>query len=160
MPRSVVAAWLLALLIGVVAGLRTMTAPTGVSWAAHLGWLDLRGTWLAFLGYAWTPWILSVLALAGWRPHSVAVSRPRGIVWIEGAQSIWTMPAIGQPVLVLRDDAQTLEARVSPQRTLDRLRLRPLQPVRNRSAQLPGTRAALSGVGRGRWLSSMASRRP
>ena len=63
MPRSVVAAWLLALLIGVVAGLRTMTAPTGVSWAAQLGWLDLRGTWLAFLGYAWTPWIMSVLAL-------------------------------------------------------------------------------------------------
>jgi uncharacterized membrane protein len=63
MPGSVVAAWLPALLIGVVAGLRTMTAPTGVSWAAHLGWLDLRGTWLAFLGYAWTPWIMSVLAL-------------------------------------------------------------------------------------------------
>ena len=63
MPRSVVAAWLLALLIGVVAGLRTMTAPTAVSWAAHLGWLDLRGTWLAFLGYAWTPWIMTALAL-------------------------------------------------------------------------------------------------
>jgi uncharacterized membrane protein len=63
MPGSVVAAWLFALLIGVVAGLRTMTAPTAVSWAAHLGWLDLRGTWLAFLGYAWTPWIMSVLAL-------------------------------------------------------------------------------------------------
>jgi uncharacterized membrane protein len=63
MPGSVVAAWLLALLIGVVAGLRTMTAPTAVSWAAHLGWLDLRGTWLAFLGYAWTPWIMSVFAL-------------------------------------------------------------------------------------------------
>ena len=63
MPRSVVAAWMLALLIGIVAGLRTMTAPTGMSWAAHLGWLDLRGTWLAFLGYVWTPWILSVLAL-------------------------------------------------------------------------------------------------
>ena len=63
MPRSVGAAGLLALLIGVVAGLRTMTAPTGVSWAAHLGWLDLSGTWLAFSGYAWTPWIMSVLAL-------------------------------------------------------------------------------------------------
>ena len=63
MLGSVVAAWLLALLIGIVAGLRTMTAPTAASWAAHLGWLDLRGTWLAFLGYAWTPWIMSVLAL-------------------------------------------------------------------------------------------------
>ena len=56
--------WLLALLIGVVAGLRTMTAPTAVSWAAQLGWLDLRDTWLAFLGYTWTPWTMSALAIA------------------------------------------------------------------------------------------------
>ena len=63
MPESVLAACLLALLIGVVAGLRAMTAPTAVSWAAHLGWLDLHSTWLAFLSYAWTAWILSVLAL-------------------------------------------------------------------------------------------------
>ncbi len=54
---------LLAFLIGAVAGLRTMTAPAAVSWAAQLGWLGLGGTWLAFLGYAWTPWILSLLAL-------------------------------------------------------------------------------------------------
>jgi uncharacterized membrane protein len=60
----IVDAWLLALLIGVVAGLRTMTAPAAVSWAAQLGWLDLRDTWLAFLGYAWTPWIMSALAIA------------------------------------------------------------------------------------------------
>jgi uncharacterized membrane protein len=55
--------YLLALLIGVVAGLRTMTAPAAVSWAAHLGWLDLSGTWLAFLGGAWARWILTLLAL-------------------------------------------------------------------------------------------------
>ena len=52
----------LATLIGVIAGLRTMMAPAAVSWAAALGWLDLSGTWLAFLGYTWTPWILTVLA--------------------------------------------------------------------------------------------------
>ena len=63
MPRSVWTVALLALLMGVVAGLRTMTAPAAVSWAAYLGWLDLRGSWLAFLGYAWTPWIMSLLAL-------------------------------------------------------------------------------------------------
>ncbi len=56
-------AYLLALFIGVVAGLRAMTAPAAVSWAAHLGWLRLDDTWLAFLGYAWTPWILTVLAI-------------------------------------------------------------------------------------------------
>lgn len=52
-----------AFLIGVIAGLRAMTAPAAVSWAAWLGWLDLSGTWLAFLGYAWTPYILTVLAV-------------------------------------------------------------------------------------------------
>jgi uncharacterized membrane protein len=54
---------LLSFLIGVVAGLRTMTAPTAVSWASRLGTLDLSGTWLAFLGGRWTPWILTLLAL-------------------------------------------------------------------------------------------------
>ncbi|RCS23213.1 DUF4126 domain-containing protein [Phyllobacterium salinisoli] len=57
------AIYLLALLIGIVAGLRAMTAPAAVSWAAHLGYLNLEGTWLAFLGYAWTPYILSLAAI-------------------------------------------------------------------------------------------------
>ncbi|MBI2824885.1 MAG: DUF4126 family protein [Planctomycetia bacterium] len=55
--------YLLALLLGVVAGLRTMTAPAMVSWAAHLGRLDLAGTWLAFLGNVWATGILTLLAL-------------------------------------------------------------------------------------------------
>jgi uncharacterized membrane protein len=56
--------YVLAFLIGVVAGLRSMTAPAVVSWAARLGWLPLENTWLAFLGSAITPYILSVLAIA------------------------------------------------------------------------------------------------
>ena len=52
-----------ALLIGIVAGLRAMTAPAAVSWAAHLGWLHLGNSWLAFLGYAFTPWIFTALAI-------------------------------------------------------------------------------------------------
>jgi len=55
--------YLLALMIGVVAGLRAMTAPTMVSWAAHLGVLDLSGTWLAFFGNVWARWILTLFAL-------------------------------------------------------------------------------------------------
>ena len=55
---------LLAFLIGVVAGLRAMTAPAVVSWAARLGWIQLAGTPLAFLGYAWTPYIVTLAALA------------------------------------------------------------------------------------------------
>jgi uncharacterized membrane protein len=55
--------YILAFLIGVVAGLRSMTAPAAVSWAARLGWLRLENTWLAFLGFAATPYIFTVLAL-------------------------------------------------------------------------------------------------
>jgi len=53
-----------AFLIGVIAGLRSLTAPAAVSWAARLGWLHLENTGLAFLGYAATPYILTVLAVA------------------------------------------------------------------------------------------------
>lgn len=52
-----------AFFIGIVAGLRSMTAPAAVSWAARLGWLNLEGTPLSFLGMAATPYILSLLAV-------------------------------------------------------------------------------------------------
>ena len=56
--------YLLALLIGVVAGLRAMTAPAAVSWAAYLGWLPVQDSWAWFMGHWLTPWIFSVLAIA------------------------------------------------------------------------------------------------
>ena len=55
--------FVLAFLIGVVAGLRSMTAPAAVSWAARLGCVHLENTWMAFLGFAATPFVVSVLAL-------------------------------------------------------------------------------------------------
>lgn len=55
--------YLAALLLGVVAGLRAMTAPAAVSWAAALGVLKLSGTPLAFLGAAATPWIVTAVAV-------------------------------------------------------------------------------------------------
>jgi len=54
---------LLALLLGVVAGLRAMAAPAAASWLAHLGLLHVGGTSLAFLGSAWARWLLTLLAL-------------------------------------------------------------------------------------------------
>jgi uncharacterized membrane protein len=53
----------LAFLIGVVAGLRALTAPAAVSWAARLGWLHLENTGLSVLGGAAAPWILGVMAV-------------------------------------------------------------------------------------------------
>jgi uncharacterized membrane protein len=54
---------LLALSIGIVAGLRSLTAPAVVAWAAHLGWINLHGSPLAFMGTKWTVVIFTVLAL-------------------------------------------------------------------------------------------------
>ena len=55
---------LLAAGIGFVAGLRSLTAPAAVSWAAHLGWLHLQGSPLAFMGSTAAVAIFSILALA------------------------------------------------------------------------------------------------
>jgi len=52
-----------ALLLGIIAGLRALMAPTIVSWAALLGVLNLSESWFAFLGYRWAPWLLSILAI-------------------------------------------------------------------------------------------------
>src|SRR5687768_1541634 len=57
------ATYLLAFLLGMVAGLRSMTSPAAVSWAARLGWLRLENSPLAFLGFAATPYILTALAI-------------------------------------------------------------------------------------------------
>jgi uncharacterized membrane protein len=54
----------LAVLIGIVAGLRAFTAPAAISLAVHYGYIGVANTPLAFLGYRWTPWILLLLALA------------------------------------------------------------------------------------------------
>jgi uncharacterized membrane protein len=56
-------ALLLAFGIGVVAGLRSLTAPAVVAWAAHLGWLNLHGSPLAFMGSLWAVAIFTLLAL-------------------------------------------------------------------------------------------------
>jgi len=54
---------LLAFLIGLVAGLRSLMAPTAVAWGAHLGWINLHGTPLKFMGSALGVGFFSVLAL-------------------------------------------------------------------------------------------------
>jgi uncharacterized membrane protein len=56
--------YLLALGIGIVAGLRSLTAPAAVSWAAHLDWLDLHGSIFSFMGSTTPVAIFSLLAAA------------------------------------------------------------------------------------------------
>lgn len=57
------AIYLLALLIGLVAGLRAMTAPAAVAWGIWLGWLPLAGTWAGFMGHWIAVAIFTALAL-------------------------------------------------------------------------------------------------
>jgi uncharacterized membrane protein len=54
---------LLAFLIGVVSGLRSVTAPAVVAWGAHLNWLNLRNTALSFMASTAAVVIFSLLAL-------------------------------------------------------------------------------------------------
>ncbi|OBI69860.1 DUF4126 domain-containing protein [Mycobacterium sp. E796] len=54
---------LLALAIGIVAGLRSLTAPAVVAWGAYLGWLDLHGTWASWMGNIITAIVFTLLAI-------------------------------------------------------------------------------------------------
>jgi uncharacterized membrane protein len=55
--------YLLAIVIGVVAGLRAFTPIAAISWAAWLGWIDLGATPLAFLGSIIAVIILTLVAI-------------------------------------------------------------------------------------------------
>lgn len=54
--------YVLALLIGMIAGLRALTAPAAAAWAARLGWLPLAGYPLVWLGGLVPVLVFSALA--------------------------------------------------------------------------------------------------
>ena len=54
---------LLAFLIGVIAGLRSLTAPAALAWAAHRNWLNLHNTPLSFIGSIAAVVIFTLLAV-------------------------------------------------------------------------------------------------
>jgi uncharacterized membrane protein len=70
--------------IGFVAGLRSLTAPAAVSWAACLGWLDLHGSPLAFMGSRVAVAIFSLLAIAEYvvdlLPRTPSRTRPGSLI--------------------------------------------------------------------------------
>src|SRR5258707_1292175 len=75
---------LLAFGIGLIAGLRSLTAPAMVAWAAHRGWLNLQGSSLSFMGStpavaAFT--ILAVIELvADQLPLTPGRTKPPGLI--------------------------------------------------------------------------------
>jgi uncharacterized membrane protein len=75
----------LAVGIGIVAGLRSMTAPAAVSWAAHLGWLDLRDSSLVFMGSTAAVVVFSLLAIVEYagdlHPATPRRTSPGPLIW-------------------------------------------------------------------------------
>ena len=75
---------LLAFLIGVVCGLRSLTAPAVVAWAAHRGWIDLDHTRLHFMASAATVVIFSLFAVvelvADQLPRAPSRTAPPGLI--------------------------------------------------------------------------------
>jgi uncharacterized membrane protein len=74
----------LCFLIGCIAGLRALTAPAVVCWGARLGWLNLEGTKLGFLGSPWAVGIFTLLALLeignDKNPKTPARTAPGGLI--------------------------------------------------------------------------------
>jgi uncharacterized membrane protein len=54
----------LAFAIGIVSGMRSLTAPAVAAWATHRNWLNLAGSRLAFMGSTAALAIFTVLAIA------------------------------------------------------------------------------------------------
>jgi uncharacterized membrane protein len=92
---------LLALLIGVVAGLRAFTAPAAASWAAYFGWLPLSGTPLAFTtSSVWAVGVLSALAMVEYVTDQLPMTPSRTVPMQFGARIAFgalSGAAIGAP---------------------------------------------------------------
>jgi uncharacterized membrane protein len=75
---------LLCFLLGCVTGLRSLTAPAVVCWGAHLGWLNLGGSKLAFMGHPGALAFFTLLAIveliADKLPKAPARTAPPGLI--------------------------------------------------------------------------------
>jgi uncharacterized membrane protein len=75
---------LLAFLIGIVCGLRSLTAPAVVAWAAHRGWIHLNHARLHFLGSTAAVIIFTLFAvvelIADKLPSSPNRTAPPGLI--------------------------------------------------------------------------------
>ncbi len=75
---------LLAFLIGFVAGLRSLTAPAVLAWAAHRNWLNLHNTPLSFMASTAAVVIFFLLAagelVADQLPSTPSRTKPPGLI--------------------------------------------------------------------------------
>jgi uncharacterized membrane protein len=98
---------LLAFLIGVVGGLRALTAPAVTSWAAHLGWINLAVSPLKFMSSMITVAFFTLLAIVelvtDQLPTTPARTKPAGLIprVLLGALCGATITSSGQQSLAL-----------------------------------------------------------
>ena len=75
---------LLAFLIGVVTGLRSLTAPAAVAWGARHGWLNLHGSPLSSIGATAAVVIFALLAVGEYvadkLPSTPSRTAPPGLI--------------------------------------------------------------------------------
>jgi uncharacterized membrane protein len=76
--------FVIAIGIGIVGGLRSMTAPAVISWSAHLGWLHLQGSPLALMGSTAAVAIFSLAAIGEYvvdkLPNTPSRTAPTGFI--------------------------------------------------------------------------------
>ena len=74
----------LAFLIGVISGLRSLTAPAAVAWAAHRNWLNLNNTALSFMGSTAAVVVFALLAvvelISDQLPNTPSRTKPPGLI--------------------------------------------------------------------------------
>ena len=77
-------AFLLSFLLGCVDGLRSLTAPAIVCWAARFGWLHFAGTKFAFIAHRSTLTVFTLLAIVELvldkLPNTPARTAPVGLI--------------------------------------------------------------------------------
>jgi len=83
-PETQMTVLFFSFLLGCVDGLRSLTAPAAVCWAAHFGWLHFGWTKLSFIEHPATLIVVTLLALAELvadkLPHTPARTAPVGLI--------------------------------------------------------------------------------
>jgi uncharacterized membrane protein len=104
--------FVLAFLIGVVAGLRSLTAPAVLAWAAHHNWLNIHNSPLSFMASRAAMIVFTLLAvgelIADQLPATPPRTAPPGLIArivtgalsgagiaIAGSQSLWVGGLLG-----------------------------------------------------------------
>jgi len=79
--------------IGLVTGLRTFTGVAAVTWGARLGWINLSGSRLAFMGSTWALVLFTILALVEYVTDQLPSTPARTVPMQLGARLVMGMLA-------------------------------------------------------------------